>query len=961
MKLQICRLALVTTVLVACGNSNDNTAPDASMPDTGPVLPKCSDGQDNDGDGLIDFPNDPGCIASNADDEDDDCPSGPHCPQCGNGIDDDLNGKIDYPADPSCSSAADDQEYLHNPVACGAGLMIKDVPATGFDMVTLDATSKSGVMTSCGGNNALAYAYEIHIARTTVLVASTDDPGTSADTVLDLRGSMCSDPGSEIVCSNDISASNKRSSIAQLVAPGIYYLIVQGANSSATGTYRVNISFLAPEGTACTDTSECGPGLFCRVPLGESTMECSRPMCSDGVDDDGDGKNDYPDDPGCTSTLDNDEDDDCPNGPNCPECGNGIDDDTDTHADYPADTTCLSASGTTEACPSHEAVAILTAPTTSGDTTTATDDSTPTCGWSNATAPDLMYRLDVPATTVLHLDLTVNFDSVTALYNSTCGGTALSCSDPSNMTVNNLAAGTYYFLVDGYSTGKGPFTINVSGTIANGESCDSALAQSGALTCATGYVCAGSVGSRTCAPTACNDGVDNDGDSKADFPVDPGCTSISDNDEADTCPAGPGCPQCSNGLDDDASGQTDYPADPSCTSASGAIERMCPAEQDLLAPITTGTIMDTLVGAHDDHDPSCGGEGGLDRLYTLTVPALQRLHLDTEGSAVDTLVSLMTAACNEPSVQCDDDGGNSSGASSIDQNDVAAGMYVVAVDVYSSSVTPDTFNLNVSGVLVNGASCEPADTLGGAFVCDVTAPCSGPVGSRHCTPPACNDGVDNDLDGKADYPNDPGCDFILDDDESDPCPGAGCPVCSNAADDDTDTKTDYPADPSCWAASGSNEAFCPPETNRTILIVTPRTTGTTAGATNDFTGQSCQSNTNNDVTLALNLPVPVDTLTIDTIGSALADTVLSVRDASCGTELDCDDDGGGSFRSLVTLSSVAAGTYSVIVDGYDSNTGAFVLNVLGTVAPGTACTSPLFVTGVLECPSGTSCMSGTCQ
>ena len=321
----------------------------------------------------------------------------------------------------------------------------------------------------------------------------------------------------------------------------------------------------------------------------------------------------------------------------------------------------------------------------------------------------------------------------------------------------------------------------------------------------------------------------------------------------------------------------------------------------------------------------------------------------------------MTAACNEPSVQCDDDGGNSSGASSIDQNDVAAGMYVVAVDVYSSSVTPDTFNLNVSGVLVNGASCEPADTLGGAFVCDVTAPCSGPVGSRHCTPPACNDGVDNDLDGKADYPNDPGCDFILDDDESDPCPGAGCPVCSNAADDDTDTKTDYPADPSCWAASGSNEAFCPPETNRTILIVTPRTTGTTAGATNDFTGQSCQSNTNNDVTLALNLPVPVDTLTIDTIGSALADTVLSVRDASCGTELDCDDDGGGSFRSLVTLSSVAAGTYSVIVDGYDSNTGAFVLNVLGTVAPGTACTSPLFVTGVLECPSGTSCMSGTCQ
>src|SRR5262245_48781761 len=51
--------------------------------------PQCSDGRDNDGDGKIDFPDDPGCFAPQQDDERDDCPDGPNCPACGNGKDDD--------------------------------------------------------------------------------------------------------------------------------------------------------------------------------------------------------------------------------------------------------------------------------------------------------------------------------------------------------------------------------------------------------------------------------------------------------------------------------------------------------------------------------------------------------------------------------------------------------------------------------------------------------------------------------------------------------------------------------------------------------------------------------------------------------------------------------------------------------------------------------------------------------
>ena len=64
--------------------------------------------------------------------------------------------------------------------------------------------------------------------------------------------------------------------------------------------------------------------------------------CSNGRDDDGDGKIDYPADPGCTSTTDNDE----YNAPPAPAptyaCSNGRDDDGDGKVDYPADPGCTS-------------------------------------------------------------------------------------------------------------------------------------------------------------------------------------------------------------------------------------------------------------------------------------------------------------------------------------------------------------------------------------------------------------------------------------------------------------------------------------------------------------------------------------------------------------------------------------------------------------------------------------------
>ena len=92
------------------------------------------------------------------------------------------------------------------------------------------------------------------------------------------------------------------------------------------------------------------------------------------------------------------------------------------------------------------------------------------------------------------------------------------------------------------------------------------------------------------------------------------------------------------------------------------------------------------------------------------------------------------------------------------------------------------------------------------------------------------------------------------------------------------------------------------------------------------------------------------------------DSVLQLMDATCGTAIACDDDGGNTptFSSLITRTNVAAGTYAIVVDSYGTP-GAFNLNVRGTVANGTACDTPLFTAGVLACTAPATCQQGTCQ
>jgi hypothetical protein len=80
------------------------------------ALSACADGIDNDDDGLIDFPEDPGCESFDDPGEEDPLTAR----QCSDGIDNDGDGRIDFDRDhdgvfsatddPGCDSAADDDE-----------------------------------------------------------------------------------------------------------------------------------------------------------------------------------------------------------------------------------------------------------------------------------------------------------------------------------------------------------------------------------------------------------------------------------------------------------------------------------------------------------------------------------------------------------------------------------------------------------------------------------------------------------------------------------------------------------------------------------------------------------------------------------------------------------------------------------------------------------------------------------
>jgi large repetitive protein len=944
---------------LSCLNAQDDS-------ETGPASPECSDNRDNDGDGKMDYPSDPGCSAPNQEGETDDCPTGPNCPQCANGKDDDGNGKMDFPDDQGCNAASDVEEFNRATSACGAGVLILPLPPAFEAIGSIAAGSPSTLSTNTCAGTGGEKVYKLTIAENRSVTATTVDPMTTLDTVISIRSSMCAMSSSEVACNDDVSAAVASSTVTAVLPAGEYYIIVDAHDASSEGNFKLKVTTLGGEGTTCTTSAECGGGLVCRVPDGQATKVCTQPVCNDGIDGDGDGKIDYPRDPGCVSPSDDTEEDTCntsPPGPTCPACGNGVDDDVDGTIDYPLDSDCASASQTSErACPDETdpLVRITNGVGAAGVTATTSNSIAPSCGFADG--KDRAFSFTLPAMKSLTIDSTgsaTSFSTNIVLRNASCAAPDLGCSEDTTLTVNNLNPGLYVAVLDtgNNGTSNGIFRVAIRGEIVGGSSCEGTLAAAGAIVCEEGYSCTGAAGAKICTPASCNDTIDNDGDGKIDFPNEPGCTSKSDNSEQDTCP-GAGCPVCSDGLDNDGDSFTDYPNDTTCKSASGDDE-LCNSTEDVIV-VTTGTISGTTVGQTNDYQPSCGSssDSGPDRLYQLDLPALDSFKVAFSGN-YDSVVALLPASCGSPSVECED-------FSPIEKTTpLAAGRYFLVNDGYSTTAA-GTFTNTITGIISSGGSCESALATSGALTCAAGTTCKGTVGSRTCAPAACGDNIDADGDGKPGFPTDPGCSSTTDDDETDTCPGgATCPKCSNGIDDDRDGRIDYPTEGSCISAAGNAETTCALETDPIVVVNAPSLTGTTVGKANNLTPTCGSSGTAREVTYSLTLPVQVLQLTIDTEGSTL-DTIVSLRNEGCGSpDLQCDDDTGASGgSSLITAIELPPSTYMITVDGYSGSPAAgeaFKLQVKGEVIAGTACTDRLFTQGVLTCTSGTACVSGICQ
>jgi hypothetical protein len=187
---------------------------------------------------------------------------------------------------------------------------------------------------------------------------------------------------------------------------------------------------------------------------------------------------------------------------------------------------------------------------------------------------------------------------------------------------------------------------------------------------------------------------------------------------------------------------------------------------------------------------------------------------------------------------------------------------------------------------------------------------------------ACGDTLDNDQDALIDA-EDPGCDSVLDADETDlEAPTA----CGDAVDNDLDGSTDFPEDADCFGLADATEDKRCPEGVTTVevsaeggVFTADFTQGATLGAV------SCQGEAKFVV-----YAVTVDELsTIDVFATTpdFSTVALAVRSGCLSTdELACDNAfGEGSLR----LPRVEAGTYYVLagVNAFGGDTAEVTITV----------------------------------
>ena len=278
---------------------------------------ECADGLDNDEDGRIDYPTDPGCLASGDGDEAD-----PEvAPACANGLDDDEDGVADFPNDDGCRSAADESEWGPAGVECANG---RDDDGDGLtDYPNDPGCSARGDEREVSAGLAPACGDRADNDRDG-LVDYPFDPGCVAAGDPD-EGDPAEAPG----CANGVD-DDEDGAIDFPVDPGCI------AASDGDEADPVEPPACSNDVDDDRDRAQDWPAdQECHSAGDDDERGPVYKQCVDGQDNDEDGAIDFAD-PGCAGPNDNNEND--PNQPAA--CADGEDNDDDGAIDWPADLGC---------------------------------------------------------------------------------------------------------------------------------------------------------------------------------------------------------------------------------------------------------------------------------------------------------------------------------------------------------------------------------------------------------------------------------------------------------------------------------------------------------------------------------------------------------------------------------------------------------------------------------------------
>lgn len=352
-----------------------------------------------------------------------------------------------------------------------------------------------------------------------------------------------------------------------------------------------------------------------------------------------------------------------------------------------------------------------------------------------------------------------------------------------------------------------------------------------------------------------------------------------------------------------------------------------------------GGTFDGVVGGAGTQAGSCGAtDKGGERLFAWTPDVSGPATIGTcgTGTLFDTVLYLRGGSCEGSEIRCVDDvTGCATGEPS---------------NYHGSRIAPvvtagQTYFIVVEGY--NGA--------GGAFVLTIDPPTAGasptPTRTASATPTIAATAT-------ATRTPTPGA-------TSTPAPTAtevptatATPVPSTTA-----TRTATPATPATPAASATPIATATPVGGDacTAPIVLPPEGGSFPGVTSGLSSQNgaCAVTNKAPERVFQWTPTASGLATFSTCGTETRfDTVLYLRGDACGgTELGCNDDTNGCgtttsgyHGSRLTRAVSAGTTYFIVVDGYDSGAGPFVLTV---VPPSTASPTPAATATVQPIPTST--------